>query len=496
MKTKFLLFSLIVFLFFQVSSAQVPGFISYQGILKDADGIMISDGSYSLTFKIYDSESGGTELWTETQSVTITDGLFNVELGSTTELDLAFDSQYWLGITINSGTELTPRTKLMSAPYSLNTRSIPDSIVTADKVKNNSITAAKISSTGASAGEVITYNGNNVTWGTAVASDIALPYSDTTSSSSTAFSISTSGTGNAGYFEIDNSDNYNSAIYARTLGTGFAGYFRIENTSNSNQVIYARTNGTGKAGLFNIENSQNSNPCLYAITYGTGQAVDGISSGLGNAGRFRILNSENSSYGLHVETEGTGNAGYFEIDNASNANHAVYATTNGTGKAGYFNGDVNITGDLNVTGTVSKGGGSFLIDHPLDPENKVLRHSFVESPDMMNIYKGRGKLENGEVVIELPEYFDALNHPEGREINLTCVNGWTPLYLEGKIKNNKFTIKTTNEGNKSQEFSWIIYAVRNDKCAQEYPIIVEQEKGLNNSFKKGEYLHPEVYRRK
>ena len=45
-------------------------------------------------------------------------------------------------------------------------------------------------------------------------------------------------------------------------------------------------------------------------------------------------------------------------------------------------------GDIEVAGNVSKAGGSFKIDHPLDPENKYLYHSFVESPDMMNIYNG------------------------------------------------------------------------------------------------------------
>ena len=46
------------------------------------------------------------------------------------------------------------------------------------------------------------------------------------------------------------------------------------------------------------------------------------------------------------------------------------------------------TGDVAISGTLSKGGGSLKIDHPLDPENKYLYHSFVESPDMMNIYNG------------------------------------------------------------------------------------------------------------
>ncbi|WAC02029.1 hypothetical protein N7U66_19830 [Lacinutrix neustonica] len=51
-----------------------------------------------------------------------------------------------------------------------------------------------------------------------------------------------------------------------------------------------------------------------------------------------------------------------------------------------FTGNMTITGDLNVTGNIAKGGGTFKIDHPLDPKNKYLVHSFVESPEMMNIY--------------------------------------------------------------------------------------------------------------
>src|SRR5262249_48563045 len=80
--------------------------------------------------------------------------------------------------------------------------------------------------------------------------------------------------------------------------------------------------------------------------------------------------------------------------------------TNGAadGVAGSFNGDVQIGGNL------SKGGGSFKIDHPLDPENKYLYHSFVESPDMKNIYDGTVTTdESGEATITLPGYFEALN---------------------------------------------------------------------------------------
>ncbi len=155
----------------------------------------------------------------------------------------------------------------------------------------------------------------------------------------------------------------------------------------------------------------------------------------------------------------------------------------GTAYAGYFQGNVT------VTGTLSKGGGSFLIDHPLDPVNRILRHSFVESPEMMNIYKGRARLANGAATIALPDWFEALNHPETRQLSLTCVDGWSPLFRDGKIAGNRFTVRTTPAGNQEQEFDWVVYAVRNDKWARENPIIVEQDKGVGNSYVRGRSVH-------
>jgi hypothetical protein len=71
---------------------------------------------------------------------------------------------------------------------------------------------------------------------------------------------------------------------------------------------------------------------------------------------------------------------------------------------------VDSNGNLTITGNLSKGSGSFKIDHPLDPANKYLSHSFVESPDMMNIYNGLVVLDShGEAAVSLPDYFQALN---------------------------------------------------------------------------------------
>src|SRR5262249_48766905 len=106
-----------------------------------------------------------------------------------------------------------------------------------------------------------------------------------------------------------------------------------------------------------------------------------------------------------------------------------------TGLAGEFLGDVSITGNL------ARGGGSFKIDHPLDPENKYLYHSFVESPDMMNIYNGNVTTDQtGAAVVVLPEWFEALNN--SFRYQLTVVGTFARAIIAEKVKNNRFTIKT------------------------------------------------------
>lgn len=147
-------------------------------------------------------------------------------------------------------------------------------------------------------------------------------------------------------------------------------------------------------------------------------------------------------------------------------------------------GSTTISGNLDVRGTVTKGGGSFEIDHPLDPLNKILRHSFVESPDMKNIYDGTVTLDvRGEAVVELPDYFEALN----RDYRYQLMPLGMPapgLYIKEKIKNNRFTIAGGAPGGK---ISWQVTGIRQDTYAREHPIVVEEKKAAPG------YLYPELY---
>jgi hypothetical protein len=124
MKTKLALIALLFAMSTGISFAQIPSTMSYQGVLTDANGNVVADDTYQLRFRLYGVPSGGTPLWDETQSVLIEKGLFNVILGAIAPLELPFIQEFWLGTTINGGTELTPRTHLTSAAYSFNARMV------------------------------------------------------------------------------------------------------------------------------------------------------------------------------------------------------------------------------------------------------------------------------------------------------------------------------------------------------------------------------------
>jgi len=140
-------------------------------------------------------------------------------------------------------------------------------------------------------------------------------------------------------------------------------------------------------------------------------------------------------------------------------------------------------GDLAATGTKS-----FMIDHPLDPKNKILKHFCLESNEVLNVYRGNVKLDNnGEAIVTLPNYFNEIN--VNFSYNLTCVGEYTPLYVKEKIKDNKFIIK----GEKPNvEVSWTVYAQRNDLYIKKYPNSSKSEIEKKDT-QKGLYLRPDLY---
>jgi hypothetical protein len=180
--------------------------------------------------------------------------------------------------------------------------------------------------------------------------------------------------------------------------------------------------------------------------------------------------------------------------------------------AGLYGQSVNdyaaiLDGKVKVTGNLEKAGGSFKIDHPLDPANKYLCHSFVESPDMKNVYDGVVVLDRkGKAEIELPDWFSALN--KDFRYQLTAIGAPGPnLYIAEEISEATTTItkssnnSSSNNNNNNSHFkiaggtsgmkvSWQVTGIRKDPWANANRIQVEEDKP---DKERGYYLHPDVY---
>lgn len=268
-----------------------------------------------------------------------------------------------------------------------------------------------------------------------------------------------------------------------TLTGGAAVKTHIEGSANSIALYAHVPSGAALSGETNGSGSGNNGVEGYAWNSGSSAATTGMlgySDGLNGNGVFGEC-SNGTAFPL----------GIWGVSMRGSPNSSGYTNTNGY--AGYFGlastpnaGYVRVLNDISIVGNMSAGTKSFKIDHPLDPENKYLMHSCVESPDMMTIYNGIAVTDaNGESVIKLPDYFQALN--KDYRYQLTPIGQFAQCTILKEIENNQFVIKTDKPGIK---VSWQVTGVRNDPYAQQNRIIPETEKPIEF---KGTYLHPEAY---
>jgi hypothetical protein len=205
---------------------------------------------------------------------------------------------------------------------------------------------------------------------------------------------------------------------------------------------------------------------MEGITYGDGDGVYGLhfstSPGSGVCG---------------VSVLGSGVEGYsFSRD----PDVAAVRGQNAHGPAGLF------IGNVRVTGALTKGGGGFRVDHPTDPHNKLLSHSFVESPDMMNVYSGTVTTDGqGNARIALPGYFEALNRDF--RYQLTAIGQFARVMVSEGITGNAFAIQSDVPHVK---VCWQVTGVRQDAWAEAHRIPVEEDKP---PAAKGRFLHPELF---
>ena len=266
--------------------------------------------------------------------------------------------------------------------------------------------------------------------------------------------------------------------------TGAGVYGSATAATGINRGVLGQSASTGGLGVVGVATAATG------VTYGVlGQSASTSGTGvfgLASAGGDGVVGQSLGPTGAGVlgtgETGVSGTGTTFGIWGSATGNNAFALYVVGTqgALAGRFFGDVNITG------TLAKSAGSFTIDHPLDPQNRTLSHSFVESPDMMNVYNGNVILDAaGQAVVQLPDYFEALN--EDFRYQLTPIGGFAPLYIAQEIENNRFQIAGGAAGLK---VSWQVTGIRHDAYAEAHRIVVEADKPPGE---RGTYLSPAAY---
>ena len=282
----------------------------------------------------------------------------------------------------------------------------------------------------------------------------------------------------------------------------------VDNTARAGANLWLSNNGNVGIGT--------SGPITKLEVVTAAQGVDGISvdNGVNNG----VFIKPNSGAGMSnplvqagdkaiIFSAGSIGTGNLTIAPWSASNFGIRITN--TGNVGIGTSNPTFTLDVNgngrVTGSFSKGSGTFLIDHPLDPLNKNLQHSFAESPEMLNIYKGHNSttkgIANNEnlqdfqaysskafVRIEMPNWFNALNgkNIDDYEVTVSPYGKCGQLWADknGLVKN-YFEVYGDNDC----EFAWVVYGVRHDAFALGHPVIVESEKSAQD---KGKCMHKEA----
>jgi hypothetical protein len=499
-----------------VTFGQSPQKMTYQAVIRDASDALVANSAVGMQISILQTSATGTAVYIETHSPTTNiNGLASVEIGTGTIVTGNFSTIDWSNGPYFIKTETDPNggtaytisgtSQLLSVPYALYAENSGSSF----SGDYNDLTNAptNVSSFTNDAG-YITSPDDADSDPTNEIQSLQLVGQDLSISGGNTITLPTAGN------TLDQAYDQGGAGMGRII-TADAG--EVEITHNTINGIGLRTtvSNTG-VGLF----STSSNP---TNGFSAIQATTNASSGLTSA---IIGSSSGGAYGIsgQVESTGAGQAGVYGNNLRTNGGHGVYGiglngvvgetnyrdgfgiygrnydalgplTSNAVGTYGLgyvgvwgdqtdINGfSVYANGDFGAAGTKA-----FSIDHPLDPENKYLRHYSIESNEVINMYRGTIAFDsNGEAVVTLPEYFDAVN--TNFSYQLTPIGGYAPLYIKEKIVDGKFVIAGGSAG---MEVSWTVYAERNDPYMQQHPESSEVEVEKED-WNKGKYLQPDLY---
>ena len=435
--------------------AQIPRTLSYQGTLANKSGGPVADGTHTMVLNLYASRTGKVVLYSKSVSVVTSNGLFNTLLDSIPDT-LVFDKQLYLGISIDGDPELSPRTPLTAAAYSLspstatagisqiksdgslniispagptasvtiatggvtNTK-LADGAVTNTKIGDAAVTNAKIQSvdwtkitntpaisskpTGAAGGDLIgTYpdpqlRASGVTPGTYTYANISVDaegriLTATNGTTPAPFLLPYSGT------QGDSTTSL-QAVNTKSVSGGATAIRGVTYSNSSSALGNAGVVGENLSSgnfAYGVVGKSHSNYDSSAGVFGVNDAA----SGTGVLGRASIGVTGISSQSNGAGVAGSGYYGVEGFARATSSSAGIYGGSNGTGTyAGYFAGNVSITGTLTI-------GGSKSAVVPIDSAGNEWRKLYCEeAADVWFADYGSAALVNGRAHVELDPVF-------------------------------------------------------------------------------------------
>jgi hypothetical protein len=447
--------------------ADIPQVIGYQGMVTDNSGSPVSNGTYTMRFRIYTAQTGGSLLWdSNNQSVTLTGGVFNVMLGESPQpaLGLAFDQDYWLLVTF-AGQDQTPRRRLGSVGYAYmasglvpgtlldgsvttGTSSVLKAINTAFTGSNYGMRGESESSSGVGVFGAATATTGNCYGGrfysTSTGGRGVYGYTTTTSGSTYGiygWSASTSGRGI--YGKASTTTGYNYGVYGETSSSvGRAVYGGAASTVGYNYGVYGTAEssvgtgvfgwvpyyeGTG-AGVYGLSDSWKGIGVLGASTdelvgFG-GWGVDGVSAAV-------------TDYGGGVRGSAPRTGGYFEDTNSSGYGYVGYSTYK----------------------TQGSGTNAFVQNHPQD-RSLVIVYAGPEGDEVATYTRGTARLVDGEARVPLGDTFKWVTNPDiGLTAHVTPRGRGTVLFVES-LSTTEMVVRSMDGFPSDVLFDYIVCGLR------------------------------------
>jgi len=225
----------------------------------------------------------------------------------------------------------------------------------------------------------------------------------------------------------------------------------IINRTDDKDIIFQSDDGSGGVTeYFRLDGSTEANVFTKNVAIGSSSAD----------GKLDITQSSTSDPVLRLTDDGVCNYDFIfpdsdtiKLETSTSSNKTFKLLNAGSGNM-----------NLEVSGSLSKGSGSFKIDHPVKPDTHCLYHSFVESPLTDLIYRGKAKLTGGKTSVNIDEHFGMTDGTfvalvDDKQVFTTNEDGWDAV--KGKIEGNELHIECQNE-NFEGYVSWLVIGDRKD----------------------------------